>query len=68
MLHNESSNNMNQKRVVVKYKLSAAPFTKAQQTHPRMLRQTFPFLYKFGLKRTLPPPVVISLTLGVRMG
>lgn len=36
--------------------------------YPRILRQTFPFLYKFGLNLTCPPPVVISLTRGGRIG
>ena len=34
------------------------------RTYPIILRQTFPFMYKFGLNRTVPPPVVNNLTLG----
>lgn len=38
------------------------------KTHPKMLRQTLPFLYRFGLKRTVPSLVVISRTRGARIG
>ena len=33
-------------------------------TYPKILKQTLPFWYKLGLKRTVPPPVVSILTLG----
>ena len=35
---------------------------------PSKLRQTLPSLYKFGLKRTCPYPVVIRLTFGGQLG
>jgi hypothetical protein len=31
---------------------------------PRSERQTLPHWYRFGLKRTMPPPVVRKLTWG----
>ena len=38
------------------------------QTYPRRDRQTLPFLYKFGLKRTVSFEVVIKRTRGGEMG
>ena len=36
--------------------------------YPKILRQTMPFAYRFGLNLTLPPPVVINLTFGGLIG
>ena len=35
---------------------------------PRMDRQTLPCAYRFGLKRTCPPEVVVMRTLGAEFG
>lgn len=35
---------------------------------PRIDKHTLPSRYRFGLKRTVPPPVVISLTIGGLIG
>jgi len=35
---------------------------------PRMERQTFPVAYRFGLKRTDPPEVVVMCTFGAELG
>lgn len=37
-------------------------------TYPNMLRQTFPFLYRFGLNLTWLSPVVMSFTRGALIG
>jgi hypothetical protein len=38
------------------------------KSYPRIDRQTLPFLYRFGLKRTVLFPVVINRQRGARIG